>query len=196
MMSKIKQLTARIESGEATEVSSSERIMILEENLRLKSEDLNASRKDNENIRLQTEEKVLYIQLQLNNMRSKDEQNNLELIALKKELEEKSATINSVAISETQNKDIIEKLQNKIFEYDDEIISYRTKISENEKNLNASKLLKDEKESLLLAMRKDLKTVLDGKEVALKKVHEMEEYKLKLDHVNIKLTGDFELCLS
>ena len=190
MMSKIKQLTTRIESGEATEVSSSERIMILEENLRLKNEDLNASRKDNENIRLQTEEKVLYIQLQLNNMRSKDEQNNLDLIALKKELEEKTATINSIAISETQNKDIIEKLQNKIFEYDDEIISYRTKISENEKNLNASKLLKDEKESLLLAMRKDLKTVLDGKEVALKKVHEMEEYKLKLDHVNIKLTGD------
>ena len=191
MMSKIKQLTTRIESGEATEVSSSERIMILEENLRLKSEDLNASRKDNENIRLQTEEKVLYIQLQLNNMRSKDEQNSSEIIALKKELEEKTATINSAAISEIQNKDIIEKLQNKIFEYDDEIISYRTKISENEKNLNASKLLKDEKESLLLAMRKDLKTVLDGKEVALKKVHEMEEYKLKLDHVNIKLTGDF-----
>ena len=109
MMSKIKQLTTRIESGEATEVSSSERIMILEENLRLKSEDLNASRKDNENIRLQTEEKVLYIQLQLNNMRSKDEQNNSELIALKKEIEEKTATINSVAISETQNKDIIEK---------------------------------------------------------------------------------------
>lgn len=190
LLSKVKALESQIEEGKAAGNNFEEIRLSFEENLRLKNDDLIASRIEVERLKNQTEEKVLYLQLQLNNMRGKDELNVLEIANLKRDAASTSAFLLEGDVLIAQKKDIIAKLQNKLFENEEEMTTFREKIIENEKNLTATKLLKDEKESLLLALRRDLKVVIDSKDVALKKVQTLEEYQLKNENMNVKLTGE------
>ena len=74
LTSKIKKLESQIEEGKLMQTSFNERTAAFEENLRVKNEDLSNSRKENEDLRAQTEEKIMYLQMQLNSIRGKDEQ--------------------------------------------------------------------------------------------------------------------------
>ena len=160
----------------------------------MKSEDLSNSRRENEDLAAQTEEKIMYLQMQLNSMRVKEEQSASELGTLREDLEVMTATVIEKGIAFDQKKDIVEKLQNKLFENEEEINIFRGKILELERNVTAVKLLKDEKESLLVAARRDIKVMVDAREQSLKKMQELEEYKLKTENISVKLAGEWVSC--
>lgn len=190
LSSKIKKLESEIEEGKVVNNSFLERTAALEKNLIIKTDDLSNSRRENEDHKAQTEEKILYLQMQLNSMRGKEEQSAAELGTLRKDLEGMTATVIEREIAFDQKKDIVEKLQNKLFENEEEMTSFRGRVSELERNLTATKLLKDEKEALLLASRRDLKGVVDSRDQILRKLQELEEYKLKTENVTVKLAGE------
>ena len=190
LTSKIKKLESQIEEGKLMQTSFNERTAAFEENLRVKNEDLSNSRKENEDLRAQTEEKIMYLQMQLNSIRGKDEQSASELGTLRGDLEVMTATVIEKGIALDQKKDMIGKLQNKLFENEEEIQILREKIKELERNVTATKLLKDEKESLLLAARRDMKGMVDSREQSLKKIQELEEHKLRTENISIKLAGE------
>ena len=194
MTSKIKKLESQIEEGKSLQTSYFKRTAAFEENLRVKSEDLSNSRRENEDLAAQTEEKIMYLQMQLNSMRVKEEQSASELGTLREDLEVMTATVIEKGIAFDQKKDIVEKLQNKLFENEEEINTFRGKILELERNVTAVKLLKDEKESLLLAARRDIKVMVDAREQSLRKMQELEEYKLKTENISVKLAGEWVSC--
>ena len=191
LTSKIKKLESQIEEGKSLQTSYVERTAAFEENLRVRSEDLSNSRRENEDLTAQTEEKIMYLQMQLNSMRVKEEQSASELGTLREDLEVMTATVIEKGIAFDQKKDIVEKLQNKLFENEEEINTFRGKILELERNVTAVKLLKDEKESLLLAARRDIKVMVDAREQSLRKMQELEEYKLKTENISVKLAGEW-----
>ena len=191
LTSKIKKLESQIEEGKSLQTSYVERTAAFEENLRVRSEDLSNSRRENEDLTAQTEEKIMYLQMQLNSMRVKEEQSASELGTLREDLEIMTATVIEKGIAFDQKKDIVEKLQNKLFENEEEINTFRGKILELERNVTAVKLLKDEKESLLLAARRDIKVMVDAREQSLRKMQELEEYKLKTENISVKLAGEW-----
>ena len=125
LTSKIKKLESQIEEGKSLQTSYVERTAAFEENLRVRSEDLSNSRRENEDLTAQTEEKIMYLQMQLNSMRVKEEQSASELGTLREDLEIMTATVIEKGIAFDQKKDIVEKLQNKLFENEEEINTFR-----------------------------------------------------------------------
>lgn len=190
LMGKIKKLESQNEDWKASESSLQATVAAFEEKLRLRNEELLADRRKSEELRVKGEEKVMYLQLQINNVKGREEQINSESISLKKESEKMKEMISERELIIAQRKELIEKLQNKLFENETDIGSLRQKNQETEKNLNAAKLLKDEKEALLSSLRKDLRSMFDSKEQAILRVQELEEYKLKRESIEVKVVGE------
>jgi chromosome segregation ATPase len=190
LMGKIKKLESQNEEGKASESSLQSTIAAFEEKLRLRNEELLTDKRKNEELRVKAEEKVMYLQLQINNVKGREEQMNTDSITLKKEAEKMKEMISERELIIAQRKELIEKLQNKLFENENDIGSFRQRIQEAEKNLTAAKLLKDEKDALLSSLRKDMRAMFDSKEQAILRVQELEEYKLKRENIEVKVVGE------
>jgi chromosome segregation ATPase len=189
-MGRIKKLESQNEEGKASESSLQSTIAVFEEKLRLRNEELLTDKRKNEELRVKAEEKVMYLQLQINNVKGREEQMNTDSITLKKEAEKMKEMISERELIIAQRKELIEKLQNKLFENENDIGSFRQRIQEAEKNLTAAKLLKDEKDALLSSLRKDMRAMFDSKEQAILRVQELEEYKLKRESIEVKVVGE------
>ena len=131
----------------------------------------------------------MYLQLQLNNVKGREESANHDGIVIKKELEKMREMIQEREEVIAQRKELIEALQNKLFESENSTVLLRQKIAEVERNLSASQLLKDEKEGLLVALRRDVRALTEGKELAAKRMQELEDFKLKTETANNKILG-------
>jgi chromosome segregation ATPase len=190
LMGKIKKLESQNEEGKASEISLQSTIAVFEAKLRLRNEELLADKRKNEELRVKAEEKVMYLQLQINNVKGREEQMNTDSITLKKEAEKMKEMISERELIIAQRKELIEKLQNKLFENENDIGSFRQRIQEAEKNLTAAKLLKDEKDALLSSLRKDMRAMFDSKEQAILRVQELEEYKQKRESIEVKVVGE------
>jgi chromosome segregation ATPase len=190
LMGRIKKLESQNEEGKASESSLQSTIAVFEEKLRLRNEELLTDKRKNEELRVKAEEKVMYLQLQINNVKGREEQMNTDSITLKKEAEKMKEMISERELIIAQRKELIEKLQNKLFENENDIGSFRQRIQEAEKNLTAAKLLKDEKDALLSSLRKDMRAMFDSKEQAILRVQELEEYKLKRESIEVKVVGE------
>ena len=171
-------------------ISSESRIAVIEEKLHMKNEELLTNRKKSEELRVKAEEKIMYLQLQLNNVKGREELAGHDSIAMKRELEKMKELAVERDMVLSQRKELIEKLQNKLFENENDFTSLRQKVADGEKNQTALKMLKDESQSLVAALRKDLRSVFDSKEQAIARVQELEEYKLKTENINIKILGE------
>lgn len=191
LLGKIKKLESQNEEGKASESSLLSTIAVFEEKLRLRNEELLADKRKNEELRVKAEEKVMYLQLQINNVKGREEQMNNDSITLKKEAEKMKEMISERELIIAQRKELIEKLQNKLFENESDIGSFRQRIQEADKNLTAAKLLKDEKDALLSSVRKDMRALFDSKEQAVLRVQELEEYKLKRESIEVKVVGEY-----
>jgi hypothetical protein len=86
-MGRIKKLESQNEEGKASESSLQSTIAVFEEKLRLRNEELLTDKRKNEELRVKAEEKVMYLQLQINNVKGREEQMNTDSITLKKEAE-------------------------------------------------------------------------------------------------------------
>lgn len=190
LLGKIKKLESQNEEGKASEISLQSTIAVFEEKLRLRNEELLADKRKNEELRVKAEEKVMYLQLQINNVKGREEQMNNDSITLKKEAEKMKEMISERELIIAQRKELIEKLQNKLFENESDIGSFKQRIQEADKNLTAAKLLKDEKDAMLSSVRRDMRALFDSKEQAILRVQELEEYKLKRESIEVKVVGE------
>lgn len=189
MVAKIKKLEIQNEEGKAAEGALQATVALFEEKLHLRNEEITADKKKSEERRIKAEEKVMYLQLQLNNVKGREESANHDGIVIKKELEKMREMIQEREEVIAQRKELIEALQNKLFESENSTVLLRQKIAEVERNLSASQLLKDEKEGLLVALRRDVRALTEGKELAAKRMQELEEFKLKTETANNKILG-------
>lgn len=189
MVAKIKKLEIQNEEGKAAEGALQATVALFEEKLHLRNEEMTADKKKSEERRIKAEEKVMYLQLQLNNVKGREESANHDGIVIKKELEKMREMIQEREEVIAQRKELIEALQNKLFESENSTVLLRQKIAEVERNLSASQLLKDEKEGLLVALRRDVRALTEGKELAAKRMQELEDFKLKTETANNKILG-------
>lgn len=189
MVAKIKKLEIQNEEGKAAEGALQATVALFEEKLHLRNEEITADKKKSEERRIKAEEKVMYLQLQLNNVKGREESANHDGIVIKKELEKMREMIQEREEVIAQRKELIEALQNKLFESENSTVLLRQKIAEVERNLSASQLLKDEKEGLLVALRRDVRALTEGKELAAKRMQELEDFKLKTETANNKILG-------
>jgi chromosome segregation ATPase len=189
MVAKIKKLEIQNEECKAAEGALQATLALFEEKLHLRNEEIAADKKKSEERRIKAEEKVMYLQLQLNNVKGREESANHDGIVIKKELEKMREMIQEREEVIAQKKELIETLQNKLFESENSTVLLRQKIAEVERNLSASQLLKDEKEGLLVALRRDVRTLTEGKELAAKRMQELEDFKLKTETANNKILG-------
>jgi len=188
-MSKSRKLQTELEQVRGTEGTLREQCSALEETLRLKNDSLLLFQKEMESVKNQSEEKVLYLQMQLNNGKTKDDGKDRELSTLRSELENLRRMDADKDITTGQNNEVIQTLKNKAVEIERELDTFRNKARESERNLNATLLLKAEQESLLGSLRRDLRNVVDAKDEALRRTKELEEYKIKTDGTLIKMAS-------
>jgi chromosome segregation ATPase len=189
MVAKIKKLEIQNEEGKAAEGALQATVALFEEKLHLRNEEITADKRKSEERRIKAEEKVMYLQLQLNNVKGREESANHDGIVIKKELEKMREMIQEREEVIAQRKELIEALQNKLFESENSTVLLRQKIAEVERNLSASQLLKDEKEGLLVALRRDVRALTEGKELAAKRMQELEDFKLRTETANNKILG-------
>jgi hypothetical protein len=188
-ISKSRKLQTELEQVRGIEETLKDQCSALEETLRLKNDSLLLFQKEMESVKTQSEEKVLYLQMQLNNGKTKDDGKDRELITMRSELENLRRMEADKDLTTGQNKEVIQTLKNKAVEIERELDTFRNKARESERNLNATILLKAEQESLLGSLRRDLRNVVDAKDEALKKTKELEEYKIKTDGTLIKMAS-------
>ena len=189
MAAKMKKLEIQNEEGKLAEGALQATVALFEEKLRLRNEEMIADKRKSEELRLKTEEKVMYLQLQINNVKSREELANHDGIVIKKEVEKMREMIQERELVIAQRKELIEALQDKLFESENSSVSLRQKVAEVERNFTASQLLNNEKEGLLAALRRDVRVLRGDNELAAQKAQEVEEMKLKTEMATIKILG-------
>ncbi len=109
------------------------------------------------------------------------EMQNSQIISLNIQLEEKNA-------SNVVNRQIIDSLQDKVQKLTNELVTFKEKNKDAEKNIGATALLKAEQDALLSSLRKDLKVALDSREELVKQLKSMEESMAKYKLLEKKLS--------
>ena len=87
------------------------------------------------------------------------------------------------------NRDVIQSLQNKIFDLEPEVDRSKEKIREMERNVNAQMLLKAEQDALIAALRRDLHAMIEAREDSVKRVKELEDQKQRADSQLTKMAA-------
>jgi len=167
-----------------------------QEALRGKSEQAAALQTELDAVRSKSEEKVLYLQMQVNSAKAREEEHHREQAAAKAQLEAMEAQIASLRRLTAEkdsavgsNREVIEALQNKIFELEPEVERGKEKVRELERNVNAQLLLKAEQDALLTALRRDLKAMMEAREEDVRRLKELEEHKGRADSQHVKMAA-------
>lgn len=149
-----------------------------------------------ENLNGVNEEKLLYMQMQMNVAKNRDDAREKELAQLKKKYEElKShasqveATCGQFEAREVENRKLIDSLTRRVAELEPELKKAQKTVSEYERHAGVAVMLKAEQEGLMSGLRKDLKAALDAKELMAAKLAESEAARSKLQTVATQLTG-------
>ena len=192
----IKRLETEIERYRKTEQAMKEQLVMAQDSLRSKSVLVENSQRDLEASNSKCEEKVLYLQMQINVAKARDEEKDRDLTTLKAQLEAMSTQLSSMRrlASEKEcamgdNREVIQSLQNKIFDLEPEVERSKEKIREMERNVNAQMLLKAEQDALIAALRRDLHAMIEAREDSVKRVKELEEQKQRADSQLTKMAA-------
>ena len=192
----IKRLEAEVERYRKTEQTMKEQLVMAQDSLRSKSMLLEAGQRDLEASNSKCEEKVLYLQMQINVAKARDEEKDRDLTTLRAQLESMRTQLSSMRrlASEKEsamgdNRDVIQSLQNKIFDLEPEVDRSKEKIREMERNVNAQMLLKAEQDALIAALRRDLHAMIEAREDSVKRVKELEEQKQRADSQLTKMAA-------
>jgi chromosome segregation ATPase len=135
------------------------------------------------------EEKILGLQMIINNNKGKDDGRDREVVALKRTIDTQSAQLSQLSllieeknIAVKSNKDFSAALQQRLTELEPELEKYKEKVKEMERNIAGGMLLQSEKDALVASLKKDLRAALDGTE----RLKELEEFKVKAEGQLIK----------
>lgn len=189
LLDKVQKQNSDIEESKRLDSALKEKYSKLEETIRNKNDRLAKFQIDIDTANAQTEEKVLYLQMHINNVRTKDDARDKETASLKSDVNSLRQVVIDRDHTVGGKSELIETLQNKIFEIERDLDHTRDKMKESERNLSAMLLLKAEQESLLMTLRRDLRSASSTKDDSVKRIKELEEYRLKAEDAMIKVTN-------
>ncbi len=151
-------------------------------------------RKEAEASRLVFEEKLLSLQMQANAHKGKDDGRDKELAVARKQLEKLGAQLAALQLmneekdmSVRSNKEMISALQERLIELEPDLAQARDRVRDLERNGSAATMLKVEQDALLTGLRRDLKLSLEERDEGLKRVRELEEFKVKAEGQLLKM---------
>ena len=162
------------------------RLTLKDESIRDQTDKLAELQKDHEHTLSGFEEKIVYLQMQMERCKTGEQEKNVELEAALRGVEEAGSRI-AVLELELEEKNTMLQATNqelhfsikKIAEIEPELEAHREKSRNHEKNLGSAAFLKAEQEALLVSTRKDLKTIHDKNEFLEKRVIELENIESK-----------------
>ena len=145
-----------------------------------RDEKLAAAAKSSEYTVATLEEKVVFLQIQMQKMKTQEDNRERELSAIRRQLENAGMQMSSLQLQLEEkeaslrvNKETIVHLQFKIDEVEPELDKFRDRARDVERNMGAAAVLKAEQEALLVSLRKDLKSALDSKDEITKQLNEL-----------------------
>lgn len=154
------------------------------------------TQRDLDAMRLSSEEKVIFFQLQLNQAKAREETKTQEISACKLDLEKLRQRVNILSnqVEEkdmilTSNKEMIMALQARLIETEPEIVQLRDKIKDHERRYSALQVLKVEQDNLMVSLQRDLKNLMSEKDSLTHRVKELEELKTKTDSQSSRITS-------
>jgi myosin heavy subunit len=151
----------------------------------VRSEEVAAAR---EQERVKFEERVLYLQMQINAMRSKEEAKEKEFAAIQALSDKQSAELRNLqslaqdhAINAGDYKEVIRECHNRIQTLENDLERFRERESELLRNNAHGSVLKAEQESILANLRRELKSALLAKDEYAQMCAQLEEYRSKAE---------------
>jgi chromosome segregation ATPase len=185
---RISKLVTESDQNKVNIEKTNKLIQDMEIDIQLKEKKIEELLKDLEQHKTSTEEQIVYLQIQLNTNKTKDENKDKELLSLKKQLDLKTSQISALQNSNEEkdmsvksNKEMIQALQSRLIELEPELAHTKDKLKEYERNTSVHAMMKAEHDALLHNLKKDLKSSFDENEELLKKISELNEFKLKAE---------------
>ena len=110
---------------------------------------IESQQKEIESLKLNYEEKIVFLQMQLNGYKTKDENRDKELTSLKKQLEKALQQVEEREVSVSSNKEVLQALQNRLFDLEPDLAQCKDRIKELDRLLNAPNMMKAEQDALV-----------------------------------------------
>lgn len=187
-MMRLKEATADVERRVMSEDTLKSQLARTEASMRelaSRSEELAAAR-DQDKVKF--EERVLYLQMQLNAVRSKEEARDKEFAALQVLSDKQAADLRNLqslaqdhAINAGDYKEVIKECHNRIQSLESDLERARERESDLLKNTAHGSVMKAEQESILSNLRRELKSALLAKEEYAQMCTQLEEYRSKAE---------------
>jgi chromosome segregation ATPase len=178
----------RIQALNAEVEAARNRSEVLEGTSRSKSSRVEELEKELENVTGVYEEKLLYMQMQLNVSKGRDEARDKELASLKKRadgLNERNTFVEAALLThetkDAENKKQIDTLQRRVAELEPELKRSLKLVSEFERHSGAAVMMKAEQDSIVSGLRKDLRAALETREALTRRVSELEAGQAKAE---------------
>lgn len=203
--SKLQRFEMEQERLKNIEIFLKEQLKTMEIVIIQKNQELETINKEKQQQKLQLEEKIVYLQMQVqqikqqrdetlkriddDNIRLKNENDSLlnKMKILINQKEEKDILISS-------NKEMMISLQQRLLEIEPELVHYKERCNELERNIQVSKIMKLEQDTLLQALQKDMKSLYDEKDKLLSIQQDNDDYHNKYDQLQLKLTSLQDKC--
>eukprot|EP01036_Dinobryon_divergens_P033198 gene33198-42929_t len=179
LQSRLLRCEADVDRLRAAEAFLKEQAAGLEAALADKNRALDQMQKQAESATLSWEEKVVYLQMQLNG----------EHTALKKQLEKALTGAEESQLSTKSNKEVISALQSRLVEVEPKLAQSKDKVREQERLISAAALMKAEQDALAASLRRELKVAFEEREELLRKHREQEEFRVLSEGQLLKLAG-------
>lgn len=180
-----RKLEKDLETFRTSENSLKANIISLEESLSSKKNELENLQKSFDNTKVHLEERILYLQMQqmkeVPELKKQNELMSSQNATLKQKIEEKDIAIRT-------NKEFCQALQTRVIGLESEIEKCRDKNREYEKALSLNSVTIKDCEETINRLNLEFESVAFAKDDALKRIKELEDYKLRCDSQLVKLT--------
>jgi hypothetical protein len=169
---------------------------ILENVIIEKTNEMEKLEKENELLKLSSEEKMVAIQLQLNQSKIREENKSQEMITLKHEIEKLAIKVQQLSKGKEEkeillatNKEMIMALQTRLMELEPEVSVLREKVKDHERRYASLQMLKTEQDNIVAATQRELKHILQEKEMLQQRFKELDEARMKAEGQAMKLAN-------
>jgi chromosome segregation ATPase len=196
LKSKIRKYELEIESRKAAEITLKGSLSSIEVNLVSKTQKLDELQKMLEVSKTQYEERVLFLQLQLNNTKTKEDSLMKDLAEMRKHIDSLQSHISSLQmkveerdIALQSSKEINQALQNNLIETEALLSSAREYLKDKEMTAKSSVDSVKERDDLIASLRKEVSAYQEHLEGSLNRIKDLEEYRIKTEGLMMKLAS-------
>lgn len=183
----ISKLEVELEKIKVNEKVLKEQLAIKDTSIQQKQTENDSLRKENELIKNNCEEKIVYMQMTIHQQKQKEELKQQEYLQLKNENEKFQHRLEEKEILLQTDKEMLVALQARLMEVEPELSSYKEKINDLDRRFSSLQVLKYEQDNVINTLKSDYKNILHEKDKILLKCKELEENKLKSDGQNSKI---------